>query len=359
MDAFLLSRALLQFQGGDADLHGDLSAAALTPDGSLWLASDELRSLERLTQVAPCVFGEHQSFSLGNFVSLYNREDEIDIEGMDYADHYLWFTGSHSLKRKKAKGKRPQKDISRIATVVPEFNRFVMARIPVVGNTLFATCSHPDQPDKTLTAAALQQMGATNALIEALRDDQHLGPFFSFPLGDKENGFNIEGIAVRGDRVLLGLRGPVMDGWAIIIDFEVEEAETGVLTLKQSSDGGNAYQKHFLDLDGLGIRELQFHGDDLLILAGPTMKVEGAMKLFRLKDALSFTADSLTDSDSKQLELVFVLPFTLGSDHAEGLACLPCLNQPEALLIVYDSPHPSRKVGPGALLMDIFQLPQA
>jgi len=327
MDAFLLSRALLQLGNKDSDLRGDLSAAATTPDGTLWVASDELQSIERLTQIAPYVFGEHQSVQIRDFLPLADAASEVDIEGMAYADHYLWFTGSHSLKRTKTKGKHERKDIARIARVQIEVNRFLLARIPVIGNTLFASCSHPEKPRRMLSAAALAHDGDSNALIEALREDDHLGPFLSFPLGDKENGFNIEGLAVRGDRVFLGLRGPVLDGWAIILDLELQETEAGVLSLSNSNDGKPAYTKHFLNLDGLGVRELQFDGDDLLVLAGPTMRVEGAMKLFRIKDALNQTKDSLLSVADGDLELLFVLPFTLGADHAEGMACLPCLNE--------------------------------
>jgi hypothetical protein len=354
-DAFLLSRAALEFQAGGGELGGQLSAAVVTPDGSLWLGSDELPTVERLSQVAPCVFGAHERFQLGDFVTLPAGEREVDIEGLDYADHYLWITGSHSLKRKKAKGKRAHKDIARLARVQPELNRYLLARIPLVGDRLFTTCSHPDDPSRTLTAAALSQHDERNALTEALQDDEHLGPFFDCPLGDKENGFNIEGLATRGDQVFLGLRGPVLDGWAMLLELELEEREPGVLTPRQK--GGRAYRKHFLDLEGLGIRELQFIGDDLLVLAGPTMKLEGEMALYRLRGALGRPDDSLASRDDSELELLFALPWTRGADHAEGLACLPCLGEPNALLIVYDSPHPTRVAGPGRVFADIFQLP--
>jgi len=357
VNAFLLSRALLHFDDATTDLPRDLSATAITADGSMWLGSDERQTLERLMPIAPYVFGEHQSFQIRDYLHLHDAASEIDIEGMDYADHYLWFTGSHSMKRTKAKGKHERKDIARLATVRPEINRFLLARIPVIGNMPFAACSHPEQPQRMLTAAALEQRGDTNTLIEALREDEHLGPFLAFPLGDKENGFNIEGLAVRDGRVFLGLRGPVLGGWAIILDVEIDETEPGVLALTTMQDTQRAYKKHFVDLDGLGIREIQFHGDDLLILAGPTMQVEGAMKLFRFRNALEQVDDSLSSQADGDLELVFVLPFTLGADHAEGMACLPCLNQPDALLMVYDSPHPVRIGEKGTLFVDIFQLP--
>ena len=45
-------------------------------------------------------------------------------------------------------------------------------------------------------------------LAKALKRDAHLGPFRKIP--SKENGFDVEGIAARGSRLLLGLRGPVL-----------------------------------------------------------------------------------------------------------------------------------------------------
>ena len=97
---FLLSRVLLRFEKRSKDIGADLSAVALTPDGSLWVGSDEFTTLERLSPLAPYVFGDHRTYNVGDFVDLANEKDEIDIEGMDYADAYLWLTGSHSTKRK-------------------------------------------------------------------------------------------------------------------------------------------------------------------------------------------------------------------------------------------------------------------
>lgn len=48
-ESFLLSRVLLQFENGSEDLLQELSAIARTPDGSLWVGSDELITIERLS----------------------------------------------------------------------------------------------------------------------------------------------------------------------------------------------------------------------------------------------------------------------------------------------------------------------
>lgn len=353
---FLLSRVLLQFNNPDTDLLEDISAAAFTPDGSLWLGSDEFCSIERLSPLAPCIYGDHQSFAIADFVELFNQEGEIDIEGMDWSEPYLWLTGSHSTKRKKAKGKKAKKDIERLTEIEVELNRYLLVRIPVFGKQPFKACAHPDHPDQKFTAACLQKTEQSNILIDALRSDPHLGHYIENQVPSKENGFDIEGLAVQGDRVFLGLRGPVLRGWAIILELEVEETSPGILTLKNIGPEGRPYRKHFFDLNGLGVRELCFYQQDLLILAGPTLHLEGAMEVFRWKQPLEAGGDTLANQESDYLESLFPLPFTIGHDHAEGLALLSCLGQPDGLMVVYDDPHPRRFVGDKELLVDVFRL---
>ena len=48
-----------------------------------------------------------------------------------------------------------------------------------------------------------------------------------------------------------------------------------MLRLREIGSHGLPYRKHLLELGGLGIRDLCVDGDDLLILAGPTMDLDG------------------------------------------------------------------------------------
>ena len=354
-ESFLLGRVLLQFNSEAADIITDLSAVALTPDGNLWVGSDETTSLERLSPVGPHVFGEHQRFAIADFIDLPGK-CEIDIEGMDFSSDYLWLVGSHSTKRKKTKGKDADKDIEKLAQIETEFNRYLLARVPVKNGTLCKSISHPENPKNQLKAGYLQRTKTGNLLTDALKDDRHLGLYLSAPIPSKENGFDIEGLAVRGDRILLGLRGPVLGGWAIILEIEVEEAEPGVLRLKEIGKKGKLYNKHFVDLNGLGVRELCWNGKDLIVLAGPTMTVSGAMRVFRLKGILGRSGDSLTGQDGGDLQVLFDLPFKVGTDNAEGLSLFPYLDGQNSLLVVYDSPDAGRMVEKNAILADVFRL---
>ncbi|EAW34752.1 DUF3616 domain-containing protein [Lyngbya sp. PCC 8106] len=355
-EGFLLSRVLLRFEDSSDDLVGELSAAAITPDGSLWVGSDELLGVERLSQVEPFVFGNHKHFSLLDFIELPNTEDEIDIEGMDYSHGYLWVMGSHSTKRKKPKGKDPEKDVERLSEVKSEANRYLIARIPVIDGNLIKSCTLKDDPEKKRTAALLETTKEGNILVESLKSDPHIGTIVSTGLPSKDNGLDIEGLAVSKHRIFLGLRGPVLRGLAIILEIEVEETKPGVLTLKPIEKDGQLYRKHFIELDGLGIRELFLHDGDLIILGGPTMDLNGAMRVFRLKNIEKRTEEMIYWQESKHLEVMFDLPIKVGADKAEGIAHFPCLGQSDSVLIVYDSPAPERRPNGNELLADVFRL---
>ncbi len=117
-----------------------------------------------------------------------------------------------------------------------------------------------------------------NLLTRLLEDDPHVGPFLAIP--GKDNGFDIEGLALDGRRLLLGLRGPVLRGWTMLLELAVEPAGDW-LRLAPLDGEGTMLRKHFLQLGGLGVRDLHFAGDDLYILAGPTMVLDGDIRLFR------------------------------------------------------------------------------
>jgi hypothetical protein len=358
-DPFLLSRVLLQFDHESAtDFLEELSAVVVSPDGSLWVGSDELNILARLSPVKPGRFGDYHPFNVADFLPLLG-DDEIDVEGMDYVDSYLWLTGSHSLKRKKPKGKKAAKDILKLAEIKQELNRYLIARIPLVDGKLVdgKLVDGKLVDGKSLTPTYLERTATGNLLTDALQKDEHLGAFFTAGLPSKENGLDIEGLAVHGDRLFLGLRGPVLRGWAIILEIEVEERELGILGLKPMDKSGQLYRKHFLDLNGLGIRDLCFDQRDLLILAGPTMALDGATRIFRLKEGLEQDGDSLVGADSPNLEVLFDLPWVTGGDRAEGLTLFPFLGIP-AVLVVYDTPHISRKIGRDRVFADIFRIQQ-
>ena len=351
---FLLSRILLKFETRASDVVADISAAAFSDDGYLWVGSDEMIGVERLEAIGSHSYGKHQRFLLKDYIDLFNTDDEIDIEGMDYSEGYLWLTGSHSTKRKKVKDKSDAKNLDRLATITTDLNRFILARIPVVDGELIK--SYSPVSGKKLTAACLQTTKERNILFELLKEDRHLKPFITAAIPSKDNGLDIEGLAVAGDKLFLGLRGPVLRGWAIILELELDLSEPGILTLKELTDEGVKYKKHFFNLNGLGVRELCIKDKDLIILAGPTMDLEGEMEIFCWQDALKNLDDLIHSQDKGDLIPLFDLPFTIGSDHAEGLALYSYLDANDSLMVFYDSPNKQRLRGKKQIFVDVFRL---
>lgn len=357
---------ILEFDEGQQQIPESLSAVVVVGD-DLWLASDETTSVERLSSIDGVTFNAHESFSLNDYIDLPAQDtdfdQEIDIEGLDHHDSYLWLVGSHSIKRKKVeKADTTDKKIKRLAKTEIEGNRFMLARIPLVqtedGPTrqLARSAAEPNHPGGLLRAGQLEGDVKSNALVDAIkqanndRGDPHFAGFLTIP--GKDNGFDIEGLAVSGNRIFIGLRGPVLRGWSGILEVSVEEAGTSRLNLRGIGPESRPYKKHFLDLDGLGVRDLCVDEQDLLILAGPTMDLDGPVAVYRWQRALKSSEEHLIPSDG--LELLFIVPNGTGFDHAEGIALV---TDPKRLLIVYDSPGKERKINDRAVKADVFELP--
>jgi hypothetical protein len=321
----------------------------------LWLSCDERTSIERLTLDRDGTFGKHKSFHLHDYLELPDKDHgEIDIEGMGMEDNYLWLVGSHSLKRKKPRKDDPfPKQIKRLAKVTTDPNRYLLARIPMVLDehtgyyNLFKECPDPQDPKRTLRAAQLKGGKNSNLLTDALQKDEHIADFMNIP--GKDNGLDIEGMAISGKHIFLGLRGPVLRGWAIILEIEVEETEDGSLRLKQLTDK-HPYKKHFLQLKGKGIRELRVKEKDMYILAGPTMDLDGVIAIYRWRNAIGHKDEVMVRGD--ELERMFEVPHGHGSesgkDKAEGLA----IYDESSVLVVFDSPRDERKVGEHSVTAD-------
>jgi hypothetical protein len=332
---------------GDTDIRLGLSAVALNGD-TLWLACDEGCRLERLTRTAADTFGKHSSFPLEGVLDLPDDPaEEADIEGMYVDDGWLWLVGSHSIKRKKPKPSDPQGVIAKALTNTGrDGNRHMLARVPIAGRT-------PVRKDgkgrDARRAAAIDTAPETSALLDAIAGgkkdaDEHLAPFLQLP--GKDNGFDIEGLAVRGMRALIGLRGPVLREWACILEVRLE-ADGDRLRLKKL-DKERRYRKHFVRLNGLGIRDLVFVGDDVLVLAGPSMAHDGPCEIWRWKKGGSEDAVASTAA----LTRVLVLPQREGNDRAEGLTLLEQGRRTSAM-VVYDTPAPQR-LGKSSLSVDVF-----
>jgi hypothetical protein len=349
----------LEFAPGSL-VQANLSGAAFTGEW-LWVAGDEACGLDRLRRLDPVGrevlrFGEVRDFPLADLLDLPGAaEEEADLEGMAVADGYLWVVGSHGLKRKNAKPDRGHaENAKRLAKLALDGNRRLLACLPIEPDTQ-GEPSLVRQARDGRRALRLKGDAQTNLLTRALADDPHFGPYMVIP--GKDNGFDIEGLAVDGRRLLLGLRGPVLRGWSALLEVAVE-ARGDHLRLVPFDDSGTLIRKHFLQLDGLGVRDLHFSGDDLYILAGPTMVLNGEIRVFKWPAARSLLAANrepirfeagLTESVS--------LPHGRGTNRAEAICALPpaLAGGRPSWLVLYDAPGADRKDGEHTVFADLLR----
>ncbi|MBW4664929.1 MAG: DUF3616 domain-containing protein [Chroococcus sp. CMT-3BRIN-NPC107] len=341
------NKVTLKFTDKFQEHRQDISAIRLTLDNHLWLGSDETSTIERLSFVDDGTYANHRHFNVADFINLpAPADEEIDIEGLAYSDYYLWFVGSHSWKRKQPKSdKTDEKNIKRLTKLESEPNRYLIGRIPLINGELVKAATHPEKPEIQLTAAKLEVTKRGNLLMDALVNDAHLGVFVQATIPGKENGFDIEGLAVYGERIFLGLRGPVLRGWAVMLEIEIEAKGTDLLKLKKGQ-----YKKYFINLNGLGIRDLCLDGENLLILAGPTMDLDGPVRVYRL-EAIAELQENVLHKPTQILEI----PYGNGNEHAEGMTLITNTETP-SILVVYDSPASERLVGESDVMADVFKL---
>jgi len=345
-----------------------LSAVELADDGqTLFVGVDETvnstPSIERLSRTGDR-YAEHEPLPVAELLTLPNatpqkgRVGEIDIEGLAVCGSFLWVVGSHSSARKKPNGRSVEEGLKRLARVELGDNRLLLGRIPLASSPRGATLVEHDGRNRSARLA--------DDLRDLLREDPLLGPFVGsyetasghrVTIPGKDNGFDIEGLIVTPgaadtNRVFLGLRGPVLRGWATIVEIALAPADRpSQLVLGRLERGKARYRKHLLRLDGLGIRDLRADGNDVLILAGPTMTLDGEVAIYRWVGGLDVAKeDTLTDLEPGRLERVLTLPHGRGEDHPEGFTRLPS----GEILVVYDAPADVRRIGEHGVLADVF-----
>ncbi|URD35159.1 DUF3616 domain-containing protein [Methylobacterium tardum] len=294
----------LDYRHADKAHHLVRSLSGVSFDGvCLWTVSDEGRTLERLAADEQGFVFERQ-FVLDTLFPDLPSDKEADLEGLDAEDGRVWLCGSHARTRAKlAPDGRPSPDIRRRPSR------------HLLGSVVATEAADP--------AAYALPFTDAGSLRSRLRDDPLLADFANLP--SKENGLDIEGLAVLGSRLLLGLRGPVVAGLAVAVE------------LRLRSDGriaNTAPIRHLLNLGGLGIRDLTRFGEDVLVLAGPVTGADGPFRIYTWRPVRTKAPQEPKPTWA----------WLSAEEHPEGFCWLERGDR-FGLLVVYDSPDERRIEG--------------
>ena len=166
--------------------------------------------------------------------------EEMDGEGVAYAEPYLYVVGSHGCSRSKGKFR---------------LSSFILARVRVdrQGQPV-------DSADRPLAPENFSEAVETSYRVsDWLKRSGAAAGFFAKDL-ESADGLNIEGIAVQGDTIWFGLRGPIVKspdkpvgdkGAAFLVGGDIADL------FKPGTAPSKAEPRVIpVALEGLGIRDL-------------------------------------------------------------------------------------------------------
>jgi hypothetical protein len=279
------------------DLRRQLSAVG-AEGRFVWTGSDEGRGVECFVRRKRRLVLKRR-LKLEKLFPAMPKKGEADLEALDVIGGRLWLTGSHCIVRPKKKNGEPAGE-----GCEEQKSRHLLGSVAL---------DKKGRPRRK-TARALAFKGK-KSLRGALRHDRQIAPFLAIPT--KENGLDVEGVLAWRKSLLLGLRAPVIATLAVILELPARSA------LKDPREG---LRKHYLDLGGLGVRDLCHHGKEVLILAGPVTSTGGPFRLFRWRPRRW---------RKKKPKLLH--EWKLKQENPEGICMLERGGRP-GLLVLHDSP---------------------
>jgi len=301
-------RISLDYEGAVGDIVGQLSGIAVAPSGHLWTVSDEERTIE-------CLAPARGAYKLSRQIRIDDLvagipPGELDLEAIAIEGRHLWVAGSHGKVRVKPSDAEHDRGVL-LADIRARENRHLLARFRF------------DDVDPTiLTRPRYLPLTGSGSLRDWLKGDAWLGRFLELP--SKENGLDIEGVTPWDGALMLGCRGPLLDSMAVVIALSLEEPQANHAFRIQR------HALHFLDLGGLGIRDLAADAGGIIVIAGPVTDARTPFRLFRWTPG---NANLVTKP-----ELIGELPSE--GEKPEGVCHLG-----SGLILLHDSPSRDRISG--------------
>ena len=271
----------------------DVSGVTRLGEDLLALVADEGAKIQILEKKG------RKRYKVVETIALWEEDKEADLEAVATEGKTLYAIGSHSRKRLKVRKKLSREENRRrLATLEAEAGRKVVVRWTL------------DEDGKLIDRDTMH-------LEDLILNDPILHRFASIP--SKENGIDIEGLAVRDGRMYVGFRGPVLRGNFVpvwILGF-----------------GAKDYEVVFLNLGGHGVRGMAEVEGGFLVLAGPVGDSPGDYVLYFWDGRDCVPGEGQRACDFDRLGVVE----TPKGGKAEGVALIDEQQKGWKVLVVYDS----------------------
>jgi Protein of unknown function (DUF3616) len=243
-----------------------------------------------------------EDYAVVNDITLNANAKEIDIEGIACDRNTVYVVGSHSAKRPKIDDEATyEKNRQKIEKVVsePDRDRLFRFSLDAEGNA--------------------QDVEETS--LRSIIDSKKVLKDFSL-LPSKENGVDIEGIAIHKQQLYIGFRGPVLrENWVPVLKCRFAKPV-------------NEAELLYVQLDGLGFRDITRVEDGFLLLAGPVGDGPGLYQVY-LWNGEDCLPGIRTSGQIGTIEFLGVIPTEEGAK-AEGLTLLKESSSDYEIAIVYD-----------------------
>lgn len=250
---------------------------------------------------------------------LNGKPVELDGEGVAYADGYFYVIGSHGRPRHDKDEKDQAKENARITARLAASSKLIRLKFDAATGVI---APEPAVPPST----ALTKLIVAEAVLASSKDKSL-----------EDGGVTVEGVAVLGQRLYVGFRGPT-------IGKNNEHAIILSAALGHFFDGKAAVAKpHLLPLGpGRGVRDLAAFDKGILILAGPMQDIMGTYSVYWW-DGASNSAKLLKDlpnylsKKGKQWKPEALLPLDRSSEGVRVLLLLDSAEEgkPRAVRIPY------------------------
>ena len=244
------------------DIHEPNHISGIAKVGEhLVIGSDEGHVVQVLERVNDAKYKLKRKYAVPRYQltkKTKKSKPEIDIEGITAVDETFYVIGSHSRVRSRvqpdnADGRSYSHNRERLIENKAEKSRRFLYRFKLDSE-----------------GQLVDNFDVKDDLYDFLKAAPLFTVFTKVP--GKENGIDIEGIAAKGDRVFVGFRAPVLrENWVPILAFDFD------VDLRAPDP---AVELLFVNLGGLGIRDIAHVSDGYLLIAGPMGDGPGSYELY-------------------------------------------------------------------------------